>query len=234
MRRAGPRGFDAVRSSYAQMIRSCDALRAEYLAAPERELARLPLRRRAHAVAGSDPVRCGEGRAAAIGFSIVIVIQRGPARELLIGQRRRDLATDPGIWHVAPSGTLEPIGDDVVRETMRVELPEELPALATAPRGTLAALIDRTVALGIGHDLLRLKPDLCMVAEVGDDEPGLGAGALSPEEFVAAQRVPLTPRGLADFWEAHVPESLTPAAAAAVALVEERYLSDVSSAASPR
>jgi hypothetical protein len=237
MQRSGPGGVDAVRSSYAQMIRSCDALRAEYLAAAgrdRRELALLPLRRRAHAVAGADPVRSGDGRAAAIGFSVVLVNRRGPIRELLIGERRRDLATDPGIWHVAPSGTLEPIGDDVVRETMRVEVPEELPAVAAVSQAAVAALIDRTRALGIGYDLLRLKPDLCMVAEVGEDDSWFGDGALSPDEFVGARRVTLTPRGLADFWEAHGPEALTPAAAAAIALVEERYLPEVSCAGSPR
>jgi alkylated DNA nucleotide flippase Atl1 len=107
---------------------------------------------------------------------------------------------------------------------MRVELPEELPALSADSGHAVADLIDRTIALGIGYDLSRLKPDLCMVAEVGEDESCFGDGTLSPEEFVAARRVELTPHGLAAFWEAHSPDVLTPAAAAAIALVEERYL----------
>ena len=172
----------ARRSGYLAAVATADALRAEW----ERE-GMGPLRTRAHQLAGADPLRNGHGRAAAVGVAVAAT-RRG---HVLIGRRSERLAADPGLWHVAPAGMLEP-GQPVEAQVAR-ELGEELGVgVAAAPR-----------ALGIGFDLLRLRPELCLTTELASGAIELG------EEFTEARW--LDPAG---DW----PDRVTPAAAAALAL----------------
>ena len=170
-------------SGYLATVATADALRAEW----EREgMGRL--RSRAHELAGADPLRNGHGRAAAVGLAVVTTF----AGHVLLGRRSPAVAADPGLWHVAPSGMLEP-GVEVVDQIER-ELEEEL--------GLDAGREAR--ALGLGFDLLRLRPEVCWRLEALE-EPELRLG----EEFTEVRWI--DPTG---DW----PEDLTPAAAAALAL----------------
>jgi ADP-ribose pyrophosphatase YjhB (NUDIX family) len=174
--------LSARRSGYFANVRTADALRAEWL----RE-GMGPLRARAHALADGDPLHDGHGRAAAVGLAVVAT----HAGRVLLGRRSRSLAADPGLWHVAPSGMLEP-GTSVEAQVER-ELREELGVEgAEAPR-----------MLGVGFDLLRLRPELCLTLELSGEEVQPGA------EFSETRWIDPT-----DDW----PADLTPAAAAALAL----------------
>ena len=122
------------------------------------------LRARGATLAGGDPLHRGDGRVAAVGLSFAATLPDG---RVLLGRRRADLPLDPGAWHVVPSGMLEPepdpIGTAVAREAL-----EELgvAADATAVR-----------TLGLGWDLARLRPEVCVAlaleavpARAGGDE----------------------------------------------------------------
>jgi len=171
-------------SGYLATVATADALRAEW----ERE-GFGPLRARAHEVAGSDPLRNGNGRAAAVGLAVVTAL----GGRVLLGRRSDNVAADPGLWHTAPSGMLEP-GVDLADQMGR-ELEEEL---GPQDVGWSAEV------LGLGFDLLRLRPEVCWSLEP-IDEPELRLG----EEFVEARWI-----DPAVEW----PEDLTPAAATALAL----------------
>lgn len=208
----------AVRSSYFAMLASCDALRNEYLGsvATRPTLADLPLRAVAHAAADGDPLHCGIGRAAALGVSVLITVPAGEWRAFLLGRRQWTLATDPGIWHVVPSGMVEDCASgDPVLATAAKELWEELSLeLSTG------ALRDRLAVLGVGYDLLRLKPEVCLRLDL--DTIDLRGRRLipSPSEYSRLRLFDVSPAGLDAFWRDHAPDELTPAAAATVALLE--------------
>ena len=170
-------------SGYLATVATADALRAEW----ERE-GMGPLRARAHALAGADPLRSGHGRAAAVGLAVVTTF----AGRVLLGRRSQAVAADPGLWHVVPSGMLEP-GVDLVDQIGR-ELEEEL--------GLYAGW--EAEGLGLGFDLARLRPEVCWRLEAVR-EPELKLGY----EFTEVRWI--DPAG---GW----PEGLTPAAAAALAL----------------
>lgn len=221
----------ASRSGYLAMLATCDALRAEYLdavgAAPggarDLELAlrtdgveagALPLRAVAHLAAGGDPLRTGTGRAAAVGVTVVVTLPAGGGRRVVLGRRRRDVATDPGRWDIAPSGMLEPqAGDRPVLATASRELEDELGL-------RVEALADRLQVVGLAYDLLRLRPELCLRLDLTRDESSAGGPTLSDEEFEATELADLGPDGLERLWRTHPPHSLTPAAAGALALLE--------------
>ena len=171
-------------SGYLATVATADALRAEW----ERE-GFGPMRARAHEVAGSDPLRNGNGRGAAVGLAVVTAL----GGRVLLGRRSESVAADPGLWHVAPSGMLEP-GVDLADQMDR-ELEEEL---GPQDVGWSARV------LGLGFDLLRLRPEVCWSLEP-IDEPELRLG----EEFIEARWI-----DPAVEW----PEELTPAAAGALAL----------------
>jgi len=186
---------DVVRGGYFAMLATCDALRAELVAAgPDADWDRLPLRVRAHEVAG-DPLTSGAGRAAAVGVSALLVVRdRDGTPGVVLGRRSDRVGTDAGRWHVAPSGMLEPATDGRHLETtVGHELEEEL-GVVSSPGGVAGALR----VLGVATDLLRLRPDVVVLLEAASLRPGLGPGLpggelAAGEEFDALDVVPLTP-----------------------------------------
>jgi 8-oxo-dGTP pyrophosphatase MutT (NUDIX family) len=199
-------GLTLVRGSYFDMLASCDVLRAELLA----DDAGLPLRGRAHQVAG-DPMTSGRGRAAAVGVSVLLGVRLPDGgRGLVLGRRSARVGADRGRWHVAPSGMLGPAADGrhlatTVATELREELGLDLP---------VAQVADTARAIGVITDLYRLRPDVVVRLDVDAEPAELVAG----EEFDSLDVVPLTPAGLADLWRRRPPETLTPAAAGALAL----------------
>ena len=173
------------RSGYFAALATGDALRAEW----ERE-GFGPLRARAHELAGGEPLRSGHGRAASLGLAVA-TLHEG---RVLLGRRSQELATDPGHWHTAPSGTLEP--ERPLADQVAAELEEEIGVTGAGP----------AEPLGLGFDLPRLRVELCLSLELYSGEFELG------EEFVEASWI--DPRGR---W----PEPLAPAAAAVLALLAE-------------
>jgi len=205
-------GVLAAPGGYFDMLATCDAIRAEYQAANGDR----PLRSRAHAVAG-DPLVSGAGRAAGIGVSVLLTVPGsgdGGPRRFVIGKRSRSVGTDPGLWHVAPSGMLERDARGRHWETtVSRELAEEL-GVQVSP----AEVARRAEILGIAHDLLRLRPDL--VFRLGLTPAEARAMSAGDGEFAEVQQVEVSAGGIERFWRAHPPAVLTPAAAGAVALLE--------------
>ncbi len=126
----------------------------------------------------------------------------------VVGRRAAGLPLDPGRWHLVPSGTAEPVEPapaDAIGDTIVRELAEEAPAAAAAPTSV--------EPLGVGTDLLRLRPEACfrLVTEADADAVGAAAGdgEYDDLEVVALADLP----GL---WE----RDLTPAAAICLALHE--------------
>lgn len=188
----------AAPAGYFDMLATCDALAAEWARGP----GPTPLRDRADALAG-DPVTNGAGRAAAIGVSVAVTVTHEQVQHVLMGRRTTSVATDPGRWHIAPSGMVEPSsGLTPLVSAMLRELAEET-GITAPPAPSL---------LGIGVDMLRLRPEICLhVAAV--EAPAL----LSTDEF---DRRALVPVGGLRMWRRFPPERLTPAAAATLALLE--------------
>jgi 8-oxo-dGTP pyrophosphatase MutT (NUDIX family) len=172
----------ARRGGYYDMVATADALAGDPA-----------LRARALTLAGEDPLRRGDGRVAAIGLSVAALV---PGGGVLLGRRRADLPLDPGCWHVVPSGMLEPE-------------PEPDPiaaAVAREAREELGVAIDPAAVrmLGLGWDLARLRPEVCMALSL--DAVPVRAGA---EEFDVVEA----------FDVARPPAPLTPGAACALALL---------------
>lgn len=214
--------LEVAASTYFDMVATGDALRDEYLAETV-ERRELPMRARAHAVArGGDPLVSGRGRAAAVGVSVIVRLHGRGGPALVLGRRRDDLPTDPGLWHVVPSGMLEPSpGGDLLLVTVQRELAEELGVTFST-----AKLRRRLRWLGVAHDLLRLRPEACVYLDCTfGDLPG---GQLQPcnDEFQEWDLVECSPEGIAAFWASRPPELLTPAAAGAMALMEERMVTE--------
>jgi 8-oxo-dGTP pyrophosphatase MutT (NUDIX family) len=122
------------------------------------------LRARAQALAGQHALRRGDGRVAALGLSVAALLPDG---RVLLGRRRADLPLDPGRWHVVPSGMLEPEPDPIAT------------AIAREGREELGVAVDPGAVrmLGIGWDLARLRPEVCLAltleavpARAGGDE----------------------------------------------------------------
>jgi 8-oxo-dGTP pyrophosphatase MutT (NUDIX family) len=170
--------------TYFDMVATADALAAD-----------ARLRDRAVALAGGDPLRCGAGRMAAIGLSVAAVLADG---RVVLGRRRDDLPLDPGRWHVVPSGMLEP-GSDPVGEALEREAREEL-----------GVEVARSAArvLGLGWDLARLRPEVCLALDL-DGEPDVAAAGGAGGEYDA----------FAAFAPGAAPGALTAGAACALALL---------------
>ncbi len=213
--RDGEQRFLASRGGYFDVTATCDALRAEFLTlAPTRtvRLADLPLRARAHAVAG-DPLASGRGRAAGIGVSVLCTVPGRGGRAVLIGQRHARVV-DSGLWHVAPAGNMESdpgTNGEHLAHTVAAELAEEL----GVPLST-AEVLRRGSVLGMCHDLLRLRPDVVVRLDLteGESVDHLGAG----QEYDRIREVPLT--DLSDVWTGLPPDQLTAPGAGALALLE--------------
>jgi 8-oxo-dGTP pyrophosphatase MutT (NUDIX family) len=175
-------GIQVVRGRYFDMLATCDAIRAEGLAGP--------LRDRATAACGGDPLASGRGRAAAIGVTVLATKPGDLSGEavpvLTLGRRNPRLATDPGRWHVVPSGMLEAAaGDRHLARTVATELDEELGVTVT-PTDVEA----RATVLGLAHDRWRLRPEIVVRLDLTADE----ASAAVPQggEFDAFEDVPVT------------------------------------------
>jgi 8-oxo-dGTP pyrophosphatase MutT (NUDIX family) len=170
----------ARRAGYFDMVATADALAGDPA-----------LHARAAALAGDDPLHRGDGRAAALGLSVAALM---PGGGVLLGRRRADLPLDPGLWHVVPSGMLEPEPDPVAAALVR-ETREEL-GVDVDPAAV------RT--LGLGWDLARLRPEVCLALRL-DAVPELAGG----DEFDAIEA----------FDPARPPAGLTPGAACTLALL---------------
>ena len=170
----------ARRAGYFDMVATADALAGDPA-----------LHARAGALAGDDPLHRGDGRAAAIGLSVATLV---PGGGVLLGRRRADLPLDPGLWHVVPSGMLEPEADPVGA------------ALAREAREELGVDVDSSAVrmLGLGWDLARLRLEVC-VALVLEAIPARAGG----DEFDVVEA----------FDPARPPAPLTPGAACALALL---------------
>jgi 8-oxo-dGTP pyrophosphatase MutT (NUDIX family) len=170
----------ARRAGYFDMVATADALAGDGA-----------LRARATAMAGGDPLRRGDGRVAALGLSVAATV---PGGRVLLGRRRPELPLDPGVWHVVPSGMLEPHPDPIAAAVAREAL-EEL-GLAVDPGAVRM--------LGLGWDLARLRPEVC-VALALQAAPARAGG----HEFDVVEA----------FEIARPPAPLTPGAACALALL---------------
>jgi 8-oxo-dGTP pyrophosphatase MutT (NUDIX family) len=150
------------------------------------------LRARAAALAGGDPLHRGDGRVAALGLSVAATLPDG---RVLLGRRRAELPLDPGAWHVVPSGMLEPQPDPIGAAVAR-EAREEL-GVAADPGAVRV--------LGLGWDLARLRPEVC-VALALETAPARAGG----DEFDVVEA----------FAVAEPPSPLTAGAACALALLQ--------------
>ena len=161
----------ARRAGYFDMVATGDALAGDPA-----------LRARALALAGDDPLRRGDGRVAAIGLSVAAVLRDG---RVLLGRRRADLPLDPGRWHVVPSGMLEP-GPDPIAAAVAREAREEL-GVDVDPRAARM--------LGLGWDLERLRPEVCVALALAALPEGAGGDEFEVVEAFDAARppAPLTP-----------------------------------------
>jgi 8-oxo-dGTP pyrophosphatase MutT (NUDIX family) len=170
----------ARRAGYFDMVATADALAGDPA-----------LRARAVALAGGEPLRRGDGRVAALGLSVATVL---PGGRVLLGRRRAGLPLDPGAWHVMPSGMLEPEPDPIAA------------AVAREGREELGVDVDRGAVrmLGLGWDLARLRPEVCLALTLEAAPAGAGG-----DEFDAVEA----------FDPARPPSPLTPGAACALALL---------------
>lgn len=221
-----------VPGGYFDMLATCDAVRDEIVrVAPAPDggadtvpLADLPLRHRAHEVAG-DPTVSGAGRAAAFGVSVLLVVRTGPTdgdpaegTGVALGLRSTRVGTDPGRWHVAPSGMLEPAPDGRhVATTVATELREELGVHRTVDEVEASLQV-----LGLVTDLARLRPDVVVLLDLAAVGSRPTAAELAAgEEFDTLEVVPMTPASLTALWGRRPPSTLTAAAAGALALLED-------------
>jgi len=213
-------GIAAVPGSYFDMLSTCDAVRAEYQLAEDPAEDDQPVRNRVHAVSG-DPLVSGLGRAAGIGVSVLLTVPGGrhpDRRKFLVGRRSQTVGTDPGLWHVAPSGMLEQDSQGRHLETtVSRELEEELGVMVSP-----AEVARRGEILGVAHDLLRLRPDVALRLDLTLDESR--SLAVGDGEFVEFRGHEMAAQDISEFWATHPPSTLTPAAAGAVALLEARRM----------
>jgi len=207
---------------YFDAIATSDSLRSEYMdrvpldSGTHTTLEDLPLRRLAHEASAGNVLRSGRGRVAAIGVSVAVTVPVTSGRALILGLRSDRVAADPHMWHVAPSGMLEPRGADPVIDLVERELSEELGIEV----GQSEELSSRLESLGLGFDLLRLRPEICLRLDLLEQEIQRQGLVLAREEFQDQCLVELSDSGMSDFWRSHPPHTLTPAAAATIALLE--------------
>lgn len=175
----------------------------------------LPLRALVHAAAGGDPLASGAGRAAGLGVSVVTTVPGRSGLSVVVGRRSRAVATDSGLWHIAPSGMLEDLEGGVLAGTVALELSEELGV--DLPVEQVAARVE---VLGLVHDLTRLRADLAVRLDLTAAEAGTIA-APPGGEFDAVRLVGVDEAGFDALWREHPPERLTPAGAGALALLED-------------
>lgn len=199
------------RSSYFTMLATSGALAAELSdAGGAPALDELPLRKRAVAMSGGDPIASGRGRAAAVGLNIALIARGGGGRQTLLGRRSAQMAALPGLWSFV-AGNIEPAdGARPLPTALARELEEELPALAT---GDAAAAAEKAIVHGACMSLGRLGPSLIASSEIDCNIGDLGA--LDRSEFDATRVVDLDdPEGC---WAGMAPGLMVPASAALMA-----------------
>jgi hypothetical protein len=205
----------AGRSRYQTMLATSGALADPATAAVLR-----PLVERA----AGDPVAEGRGRASVVGISVVVEVVRDGAAHLLIGRRRADLAVEPGRWGLV-AGAVEPTGGRrPLRRTVERELAEEVPALLAAAGVRPSVAAGRAAVLGVGVNLVRLSPTVCMLVRLAlppasARSAGAAAG-LSASEFTETRLIPATAEGLRVMWE-ELGADMTVNAAGALAAWED-------------
>jgi 8-oxo-dGTP pyrophosphatase MutT (NUDIX family) len=106
---------------------------------------------------------------------------------------------------------LEPGSPDPVVDGARRELAEEL-----GVELSMHDLAHRATLLGVAHDLLRLRPEICLRLDLDAAESAQIRDRRPPSEFASVERVGL--RGLSNFLESSAAADLTPAGAGALAL----------------
>jgi hypothetical protein len=153
-------------AGYFDMVATGDALAGD-----------AALRARAVALAGGDPLRRGDGRVAALGLSVAAVLPDG---RVLLGRRRAELPLDPGAWHVVPSGMLEPEPDPVAAAVAR-EGREELGVEVASSAVRM---------LGVGWDLERLRPEVCLALELQAHPARAGGAEFDLVEAFDVERPP--------------------------------------------
>jgi 8-oxo-dGTP pyrophosphatase MutT (NUDIX family) len=210
-------------SGYFTMVATCDALQDEWRHVDADGA--IPLRERAEQLAAPNGgvLASGQGRAAAIGVSVVCEVPTAAGPAVVLGRRRSSIATDPGKWHVVPSGMVEPDAATPLLGTAQRELAEELKLRRKVRPAELRVL-------GVAFDLLRLRPEVCLYLQLLADDFDGSQLTLADDEFERVELVPLTPAGLAEWWKGHPPGSVTAAGAGALALLE----GDFAPTASPR
>lgn len=196
------------RSRYLTVLATSGALGAELSAAgPGARMSDLPLRRRAVARAGGDPIARGRGRAAAVGLNIALIATGGGRRRALLGRRSATMAAMPGMWSFV-AGNIEPAdGTEPLESALGRELAEEMPALSPSDAATAAS---RARVYGACLSLGRLGPSLLASAEM--DGTAADLGHLDPGEFDLTRIIDLDDP--AACWEGLSPRSLVPASAA--------------------
>ena len=207
----------AGRTDYFTMLATSDALRAER----EREGEGGPLRSRARAAAGGDPLRSGAGRASVVGLSILPVLTHGDEAWLLVGRRSRDLAISPGLVGTIDGCTEPGAGERPLLENLARELAEEAPGAVALSGRAAAELVADARLQGLTMNMLRMSPTISVEIRIALDAPPGGADLLSPAEFGEQVLVEATPDGVARLWRAGA--ALAPPAAGALALWERRY-----------
>jgi 8-oxo-dGTP pyrophosphatase MutT (NUDIX family) len=222
MQRVSPASLLVAKAGYFSMISTCEALREEWLRLPSTDPH--PLRDLADQVAGpAGPLASGSGRAAAVGVSVTTLIPRGRDLIVMVGKRGRMVATDPGSWHVLPSGMLEPAGPQPVASesplvtTAQRELDEELGVAIPADE-----LEGRLEVLGIAMDLLRLRPEICLRLVLRPAEAEDAVLERAASEFATLRAVRVSRSALGAWWARMTPDLLTPAGAGAMTLLEDR------------
>jgi 8-oxo-dGTP pyrophosphatase MutT (NUDIX family) len=197
--------------SYFEMIATCDALRAEFQCAGPGTA--LVLREEVERIAGGRPLEAVGGRVAAVGVSVAVtILGKGGGRQVLMGRRSNTVALDAGQVHLVPSGMTELHQKPV--ETAQREFTEEL--------GVSLPNDAQLIELGIGWDLLRLRPEICFWLDLpGTDDlvssvtEGGGNG-----EFGYRWLADVGGTNWDKMWEVLPPEAVTPAATATLALLE--------------
>jgi len=101
--------------------------------------------------------------------------------------------------------------------SVRTELAEELGVLFPVDE-----MDERLEVLGVAVDLLRLRPEICLRLNLEGTETASVGHIPSAGEFAAITEVTVESSGLASWWDRMTPDSLTPAGAGALALLEDR------------
>jgi 8-oxo-dGTP pyrophosphatase MutT (NUDIX family) len=155
-----------------------------------------------------------------VGISVVVEVVRDGAAHLLLGRRRADLAIEPGRWGLV-AGAVEPTGGPrPLRATVERELAEEVPALLASAGVRPAVAAARATVLGVGVNLVRLSPTVCIAVRLALPPAAGPAAALSASEFTETRLVPATPQGLGVMWE-QLGADMTVNAAGALAAWED-------------